>query len=344
VGHRGGQAAGDEWLIQGNLNVFNSGLNTAIFNNNQVIILVSASALGMTAGATRFNYTVTAPAGSGAPSTRSARSRRLMNPGLDFSGGHAGVPMYSDLPGNTVPATFDLAAFTANGSLGSLLLHHFNAGPNRAQELGAGVVSATSVAVNLPAVQYSDPATLTAKVTPATPGADPLTGVVTFTLDGVAVGSVPVDSSGVATLPGLPNLRTPGGYPVTATFTSSSAYAGGAGAGTLTVTKENAVATPGVADPEDVAVTAPKSNKSKPFTLSANVTELADGSLGDIANAQPVIHADSARCGTAALAPCTATTDVSGCTPRRRSSRTPCERLRRGSPSGAPYTGVDARS
>jgi hypothetical protein len=129
----------------------------------------------------------------------------------------------------------------------------------------------------------------------------------------VAVGSAPVDSSGVATLPGLPNLRTPGSYPVTATFTSSSAYAGGAGAGTLTVTRENAVATPGVADPEDVAVTAPKSNKSKPFTLSANVTELADGSLGDIANAQPVTFTLTPLvAGTAAPAPCTATTDVSG--------------------------------
>jgi hypothetical protein len=299
--------------IQGNLNVFNSGLNTALFDNNQVIIPVTASALGMTAGATRFNYTVTAASRFwDTVDTVGPFSFDYMNPGIDFSGGHAGLPAYDDLPGNTIPATFDLAAFTANGSLGALLLHHFDAGPSRAQELGAGVVSATNVAVNPPAVQYSDPATLTAKLTATTPGAAPLTGIVNFTLAGVAVGSAPVDSSGVATLSGLPNLRAPDSYPVTATFVSSSAYAGGAGAGTLTVTKENAVAAPGVADPEEVAVTAPASNKSKPFTLSANVTELADGNLGDIANAQPVTFTLTPLvAGTAAPAPCTATTAVS---------------------------------
>ena len=300
--------------VQGNLNVFNSGLNTAIFNNNQVIIPINASALGMTAGATRFNYTVVA--GSrfwGTVDTVGPFSFDYMNPGIDFTGGVAGVPMYDDLPGGTIPATFDQAAFTANGSLGALLLHHFNGGPNRAQELGAGVVSATTVTVDPPAVQYSDPATLTAKVTPATPGADPLTGIVNFTLEGVAVGSAPVDSSGVATVSGLPNLRAAGTYPVTATFISSSPYAGGAGSGSLTVTKENAVATPGTADPEEVAVTSPGSNKSKPFTLSANITELADGNPGDIANAQPVTFTLTPLVsGTAAPAPCTATVAVSG--------------------------------
>jgi len=299
--------------IQGFLNVFNSGLNTGLFNNNQLIVPIAASSLGMTAPNTRFNYTVqTASRFWGTVDTVGPFTFDYANPGIDFTGGVPGLPLYNDLPGNTIAAGFDQAAFDANHSLGALLLHHFNAGPDRAQELNAGVVPATSVAVSAPAVQYSDPATLSAKVTPASDNG-PLTGVVTFTLDGATVGSAPVDSSGVATLAGLANLRTPGSYPVTASFQTTSAYASSTGSGSLTVTKEDAVANPDANDPEEVAVTAPNSNKSKPFTLTANVTELADGHLGDISNAQPVTFTLTPEIdGTADPAPCTGTVTVNG--------------------------------
>ena len=43
--------------------------------------------------------------------------------------------MFRDLNNTDVPVTFNGAAYSANGSLGALLLHHFNEQGNRAEVL-----------------------------------------------------------------------------------------------------------------------------------------------------------------------------------------------------------------
>jgi len=91
-------------------------------------------------------------------------------------------------------------------------------------------------------IQYSDPATLVATVSPASLNGYAATGSVEFFIGGTSVGSAPVNGSGVATLTGIQNLRAPGGYNVTAKFTSTNPNFTGSTGGpvTLIVTQENA--------------------------------------------------------------------------------------------------------
>ena len=44
--------------------------------------------------------------------------------------------MYPDVAGQQIGVTFNQAAYTANGSQGVLLLHHFNRRGTRAEVLG----------------------------------------------------------------------------------------------------------------------------------------------------------------------------------------------------------------
>jgi len=55
------------------------------------------------------------------------------NPGFDFTGGTMGMPTFDDQDGGAIPADYDLAAITANNTLGVLLLHFHNTVGNRAE-------------------------------------------------------------------------------------------------------------------------------------------------------------------------------------------------------------------
>jgi subtilisin family serine protease len=56
-----------------------------------------------------------------------------LNPGIDYNtpGAFAGPAAYLGEPGTQVPNLFNAANFTANDSLGALVLHYNNAGPNK---------------------------------------------------------------------------------------------------------------------------------------------------------------------------------------------------------------------
>ena len=90
-------------------------------------------------------------------------------------------------------------------------------------------------------MQYNDPITLVATVSPATLNGQTISGSVQFFISGTSVGSANVNSSGVATLT-VPNFRAPGNYSVTATFTSTNPNFTGSSANgvSLTVTQEDA--------------------------------------------------------------------------------------------------------
>ena len=57
----------------------------------------------------------------------------VATPGLTFSDGLAGTTMYPALDGQKIDVGYNDAVFTANGSKGVLLLHHFNTSGHRAE-------------------------------------------------------------------------------------------------------------------------------------------------------------------------------------------------------------------
>ena len=102
-------------------------MNTAPFNNSVLVMPVPIGALGLPAGQTSFRYRVVGSSRFwGTIDTTPWANYNHAQPGVAFSDGLAATPMYPDLAGQQIGVTFNQAAFTANGSQGVLLLHHFN--------------------------------------------------------------------------------------------------------------------------------------------------------------------------------------------------------------------------
>jgi hypothetical protein len=119
-------------------NIFNSNLNTAPFDNDVVVMPVNVSQLGLSTGATRFNYRVVGLSRfwSGPAIDQTGwLTYDVALPGLAFTGGLAGTPMFPDLNNAGITVGFNQAAYAANSSQGLLLLHHFNEQGNRAEVL-----------------------------------------------------------------------------------------------------------------------------------------------------------------------------------------------------------------
>jgi hypothetical protein len=115
-------------------NVFNSNVNTAPYNSNVLVVPVPVASLGLAAGATSFRYRVQGISRFwGAIETTEWATYNVATPGLTFSDGLAGTTMYPALEGQTIGVGYNDAAFTANGSQGVLLLHHFNQSGKRAE-------------------------------------------------------------------------------------------------------------------------------------------------------------------------------------------------------------------
>ena len=141
---------------------------------------------------------------------------------------------------------------------------------------------ATTTTVAAATVQYSDEVTLSATI--ASSCASP-TGSVQFSVNGSNVGApVAVSGPGAVTLPTTITLA-PGSYSIGAVFTSSNPYYQNSnGSNTLTVTKEDAVATPASTNPLSVKVNT-AGGTAGPITICADITEVDDGSAGDTTNA-----------------------------------------------------------
>ena len=134
------------------------------------------------------------------------------------------------------------------------------------------VKAAASLAVPPVSGQYSDSVTLTANFSPAAVGK-----AVTFTVDGVAAGSGITNAAGVATAPYSINLPA-GTYTVAANFAGDADYTAANNTGTLTVAQEDAT----------LAYTGDAVTAGGALSLSATVTEAADGALGNITLASDV--------------------------------------------------------
>jgi subtilisin family serine protease len=117
-------------------NIFNSNVNTAPYNNNVLTVAVPLASLALPAGTTTIKYRVVGISRFwGTIDTTPWATYNVAAPGLVFSDGLAGTPMFPDLSGTEIGVTYNDASFTANGSGGVLLLHHFNRQGKRAEVL-----------------------------------------------------------------------------------------------------------------------------------------------------------------------------------------------------------------
>jgi subtilisin family serine protease len=117
-------------------NIFNSNVNTAPYNNNVLVVAVPLASLALPAGTTTIKYRVVGNSRFwGVIDTTPWATYNVAAPGLSFSDGLAGTTMYPDLSGTEIGVTYNDASFTANGSGGVLLLHHFNERGSRAEVL-----------------------------------------------------------------------------------------------------------------------------------------------------------------------------------------------------------------
>ncbi|MBX3002025.1 MAG: S8 family serine peptidase [Caldilineaceae bacterium] len=114
-------------------------LNSALFNNNVLLMAVDAADLGLTEANSRFNYLISAHSRDATASDQLVDFSRLLTydvlrPGISTSGESLGeFPIYSALPGAEIGITFDRNALAANSSEGILLLHHHNERGARAE-------------------------------------------------------------------------------------------------------------------------------------------------------------------------------------------------------------------
>jgi subtilisin family serine protease len=267
-------------------NIAPSGLETVVYNTNMMIIPVNASALGLTTANAKFNYRITTQSRGfgGTIDTLTTRTYDAANPGFDVTGGFPGLPLYSDLNGGSIPVNYNKANLLANGSLGLLLFHHMNGFGTHDQTLSVQEPTATTVTVDAASGVYSDATTLKATVSPATYLDQTVSGNVQFSVDGNPVGGpVAVNSSGVATTSYTVTVPA-GAHTITAAFTSTNtAFLNSSNTGTLTVSREDADATPAAANPFAVKVNSP-GGTSGPITLCFDMNEVSDGSPGDTTN------------------------------------------------------------
>jgi len=102
--------------------------DTVVFGTDVVVLPVSAAALGLGDGNSRFRYRV----------VTSVHSFDPAQPALWFGGeGYLGTaaeqPLFNDLPGQAIVVHYDRALYASDKALGVLLLHHHNAVGARVQ-------------------------------------------------------------------------------------------------------------------------------------------------------------------------------------------------------------------
>jgi hypothetical protein len=147
------------------------------------------------------------------------------------------------------------------------------------------VLQPTSTVMTAPsATQYSDVVTLSSTTTAN--GSAVTSGSVEFFVNGNLVGTDAVDANGLAIF-NTQILLPAGNYAVSAVYAENASYGGSAGSSSLTVTKEDATITHSAGNPESVKANVP-GGTAGPITLCANISDAADGSLGDISKAVPV--------------------------------------------------------
>jgi hypothetical protein len=118
------------------LNYFPAGVyDTRPFDTNVMILAVPANAIGLTPANPTFRYRVESYAANNLISASAVHTYTAGVPGLDLSGGLSSIPIWPDLPAATIPVKLNASAYSANGSIGALLLHHQNVPIARTQTI-----------------------------------------------------------------------------------------------------------------------------------------------------------------------------------------------------------------
>ncbi len=133
------------------------GANTALFNNNVMVLPVIAGedGLGLTGEDGAFDYfVVTWSAVTGElVDTTDPMTYDAANPQLDFNNGVAGLPTYFDLPDAVIPVVYDRKDENEGDLLkGVLLLHHHNASGTRVEMLLTAQLSILDYPLYIPAL------------------------------------------------------------------------------------------------------------------------------------------------------------------------------------------------
>jgi subtilisin family serine protease len=102
--------------------------DTVVFGTDVVVLPVSAAALGLGDGSSRFRYRVVSSVHSFDPAQPA-----LWFGGEGYLGTAAEQPLFNDLPGQTIVVLYDRALYASDKALGVLLLHHHNAVGARVQ-------------------------------------------------------------------------------------------------------------------------------------------------------------------------------------------------------------------
>ena len=149
-------------------------LDTAIYNNNTMVMAVPISSLGFATGDTSFRYRIdvfdwnlsgrTDAVGRGTfGGADSPLTFNYAAPGLSFptsasAPNNSGV-LFPDMDTRTIPVNFNRTNLTTNRSLGALLLHHFNVRGTRAEvaTVQGTATAATDLSVGM-AVDRTNPA------------------------------------------------------------------------------------------------------------------------------------------------------------------------------------------
>ncbi|HTP11214.1 MAG TPA: S8 family serine peptidase, partial [Anaerolineae bacterium] len=105
--------------------------DTYPYNNNVMVMPISAASIGLSTANPRFDYqivTFSREDPTGGPVDATAKhTYSAATAGLDFTNNPLELPGTVDLPGSSVNVAFNYAAYALNGSKGVLLLHHHNA-------------------------------------------------------------------------------------------------------------------------------------------------------------------------------------------------------------------------
>ena len=272
-------------VTQNFLNNASGATETGLYNSNVVVVPMLNNVIGLTNANSKFNYTIFSFARGVSGSVDSlSGTYDPLHPGLNFNVGFTGAPFFTDFNGVGLNVQYSQADL--NPLKAALLIHHLNGDGARDQVLPATPPSATSTSVAAAAGQYSDGVTLSATVSPSTFAGQTVSGSVAFTVDGSSVGSAGVNASGVASLTYV-ITGAAGPHSIGTSFTSSNAFfLNSSGTGTLTVSRETANVVPSASNPAYVPTGAGGTAAS--IALAADISEVPDGSLGNIALAAPV--------------------------------------------------------
>jgi len=198
------------------LNVFNSAIPTAIFNNNVQILSVPVSNLGgLSLVNTRFNYKVNVYYNGLVQDSTGTLTYDWLNPGVDVLTVPGDTPLFVDLPSSNITVTYNQTNFQNNNTLGLLLLHHYNRTGQRAEVVSVGRSQTVSFAPGSPtiktqgdapfAVSATATSLLPATIVSQTPAVCTIDGSNLVTLVGVGTCTLRATQAGNATfLPATP--------------------------------------------------------------------------------------------------------------------------------------------